>query len=225
MQNNIVIVDFETGGLNPLEHEAISIGAKAYNGRTLEPYGEYGGDGEFYSLMKPLDFDKLTPGAMNVNKIPISDLKKAPEQELVWKQFGNWMKQWNPKSGAKTAPIWGGKNCPFDKGFSDALDKKWYVDKGKKPPVLFNGRMVLDFDQIFFLWHEDESDPPNHKMDTLREWFGLKTDGAHDAIVDCRQTGALIMRYLNLHRTLQKQTTREGKKAIQFKGSFIGMGI
>lgn len=221
MKNDIMVFDFETGGLDCKKHEPVSIGAKVYNGKTLEPYPEE--SGEFYSLMKPVNFDNLDPKAMAVNKITRQELEKAPDQQLVIKNFVEWAKQFNPKSGARTAPVAAGKNVPFDKGFLDEALNRWY----KKPPIImnFDNKSIIDLERQWFQWFENESDPPDQRMDTLRPWLGLETDGAHNALVDCRQTGAVIMRILQLHRNLQKKINSKGEKMLQFKGSFAGMGI
>jgi DNA polymerase III alpha subunit (gram-positive type) len=207
---NYVVFDFETGGLNPLFNEAIEIAGKAYNGRTLEPVPLEQG-GEFCSLMKPLYPERLEPGALKVNNKTKDELMVAPDQKLVWNQFVNWVKKWNPKQNRWTAPIACGKNIrSFDMMFLNELNKK-HCDK-KEETIVFNTRRQLDLEDFLHLWFENSSDLVNEKMDTLREFFGLDMDGAHSALVDVRQTGELIFRFLRLHRQLRS------KGVVTFKG-------
>lgn len=197
-------------------HEAIEIAGKAYNGRTLEPYPVEQG-GEFCSLMKPLHFDRLQPEALKVNGKTVEELEKAPEQALVWRQFIDWVARFNPKKSNWTAPISSGKNIrAFDCKFADALNKLHGPKKEKT--VLFNPRLFLDLEDIIFLWFENESEPVNQKMDTLRDFFGLSHTGAHSALTDVRQTGDLVIKFLQLHRSLQKRQGANGK-LIKFKDS------
>jgi DNA polymerase III epsilon subunit-like protein len=213
--NNLdfVCFDFETGGLRSDYHEAIQVAGKAYNARTLEPYP----DGEFCSLMKPLHFDRLEDGALKVNGKTREMLAAAPEQKVVWLQFVDWVKRYNPKGTNWTAPIACGKNIRnFDMGFVDALNRLHSPKKEKT--VLFNTRTMVDLEDLMFTWFENETEPANMKMDTLRTFFGMSHDSSHDALVDTRQTGTVIMRFLKLHRDLQRRQGKNGK-LIKFAGS------
>lgn len=218
--NNLdfIVFDFETGGLQADFHEAIQIAGKAYNARTLEPYPVSAG-GEFESLMKPLHPERLQAEALKVNGKTVDQLMAAPDQKLVWNQFVDWVGKYNPTKSSFKAPIAAGKNIRnFDLKFVDVLNEKHCKNKAKT--VLFNTRMQLELEDIFFFWFENEAEPKNAKLDTLREFFGMGTDGAHDALVDVRQTGDLIMKFLKLHRELQRRTAADGSKLIKFKDSF-----
>lgn len=65
-----------------------------------------------------------------------------------------------------------------------------------------------------FLWMENNKDVANYKLDTLREYFGIPKDGAHNAIVDVKHTAAIISRFLKFHRNIASKTN--------FKGVFNG---
>lgn len=223
---DICVFDFETGGLVAGVNEAISVAAKMYNARTLEPYP----DGEFDSLMKPLHPDKLDDRALAVNKITRDQLfgnkdkgiPPAPEQAVVWKQFIDWVGRWNPRKNALCAPIACGKNIRnFDLKFVRVLNELHSPKREKT--VLFNSRRELELEDIIFMWFENEKEPEKEGMDTLREFFGISKEGAHSALVDVRQTGALVMRFLKLHRTFQAKLDRDGNKLVKFKGSFSGV--
>ena len=207
---DIICFDFETTGLRHDYHDVIQVAGKAYNCRSLEAYPP--DNGEFVSLMKPLYFDRIDEGALRVNKITRKELEGAPDQKVVWNRFVEWVGRYNPKGSAYMAPIAAGKNIRnFDLKFVETLNKLHCL-QGEKT-VLFNNRIQLELEDFMFSWFENSKDLPNLKMDTLRKYFGLSTKGAHSALVDVSQTGELLMRFLRLHRSLQKTQN------IRFKGA------
>lgn len=169
--------------------------------------------------MKPLHPDRLSPEALKVNKKTVDEVMAAPDQKLVWNQFVDWVGRYNPKKNPFNAPIAAGKNIRnFDLKFVDVLNEKHCKNKGKT--VLFNPRMQVELEDIIFFWFENEPEPKKANMDCLREYFGMDTEGAHDALIDVRQTGDLIVKFLKLHRELQRRTAADGTKLIKFKDSF-----
>lgn len=222
---DIIVFDFETGGLDPEYHEAIQVAGKAYNARTLEPYPAEAG-GEFSSLMRPLYPDRLQDRALEVNGITremlFGDEKKgispAPDQKIVWNSFVQWVNKFNRKRSKFGAPLAAGKNIrDFDLRFAATLCKL-HCEK-KEKTLLFNTRRQVELEDLLFMWFESSQELPNEKMDTLREYFGMSHEGAHSAIVDCRQTGDLIMRFLRLHRDLKSRKNKEGEPMIRFRGA------
>lgn len=213
---NYVVFDFETGGLDPTYHEVIQVAGKAYHGRTLEPFPADSG-GEFCSMMKPLYFDRLQDKALECNKITREELKTAPEQKLVWNQFVEWVQKWNIKGKSPFgAPIPVGKNIrDFDLKFVDVLNVLHCAKKDKT--VLFN-RKKIDLEDYLHAWFENESDMPDMKMDTVRDFFGISKVGAHRANVDVEHTGLLVMKFLKLHRDLQGRKGKDGTKLIKWRG-------
>jgi DNA polymerase III epsilon subunit-like protein len=171
--------------------------------------------------MKPLHPERLdTPGAqkaLSVNRKTKEEILAAPDQKIVWNQFVAWVNRFNPKRNFFGAPIACGKNIRrFDYEFMHVLNEL-HCPNGKKQ-LLFN-RIDIDLEDFIFSWFENDNEFPNMKMDTLREYFGMSADGAHDALVDVRQTGELVMKFLNLHRTFQRRTMSDGSKFIKFKDS------
>jgi DNA polymerase III epsilon subunit-like protein len=219
--NNLdyIIFDLETGGLSELTSEAIQVAGKAFCGRTLSPYSPEEG-GEFVSLMKPLYPEKLSPDALRVNKKTVEELMAAPEQRLVWNQFVDWVMRFNPKKSVWTAPIAGGKNIrSFDLKFVNVLNNLHCPKKDKT--VLFNRRREVDLEDFIFHWFEGTNELENEKMDTLREYFGLPTDNAHDAMCDAAQSGDLIMRFLKLNRELRRRKNEKGDPFIKLAGACL----
>jgi DNA polymerase III epsilon subunit-like protein len=214
---DIIVFDFETGGLDPNFHEAIQIAGKAYNCRTLEPYPAEEG-GEFCSLMKPLYFDRLNDKALAVNGKTREMLKAAPDQKVVWNHFVEWVMRFNKNRNTFTAPLAAGKNIRnFDLKFVEVLNRLHCPKKEKT--ILFNPRIHVELEDIIFMWFENEKNPEKWNMDALRDYFGMSKNNAHDALQDCRDTGEVIVRFLKLHRKLQSMKAKDGSPMIKFKGS------
>lgn len=202
--SDIIVFDFETGDRDPYDPtlEVVSLGAKAINGITLQAYPA--DEGEFYSLMKPIDFKKLNPKAMAVNKISLDDLRKAPDREVVIREFMKFVAKYN-KARFQT-PIAAGKNIiNFDIPILTRLLS------GYKIKYPFNQRMILELEHLLYLYTNNIQELPSISMDKIRPYFGLPTDGGHNATVDCRHTALLITKFLKLSRHFEKN--------IKFKDS------
>jgi DNA polymerase III epsilon subunit-like protein len=203
--------------LDSSHHEAIQVAGKAYNARTLEPYPVEAG-GEFCSLMKPIYPDRLDPGALKVNKKTVEELMAAPDQRLVWNEFVAWVNKWNKRKNKWGAPLAAGKNIrSFDMKFVDVLNRLHC--KNKEKTLLFSERRQVELEDLVFLWFENSADLPNEKMDTLRDYFGLSQEGGHDALVDVRQTGELITKFIKLHRNLRGRKAADGNPLIKFRNA------
>lgn len=199
MNNNTIIVfDFETGGLDTGSTEPIEIAAIAINPRDLNPIL----GGKFYSLCKPTDWGIVSDEALKINGKTREQLQKAPEQSVVWESFVKFIKQYNPRKGSNiTAPIPGGKNIRgFDLPIFNRLCRKYKFVDGKGIENVFNRRKVYDLEDFIEIWFEGSNELPNQKMDTIREYFGMSTDNAHEAMTDTVQTAQLIIRFMKLHR-------------------------
>jgi DNA polymerase III epsilon subunit-like protein len=217
------VFDFETTGLSADTSEAIQVAGKAYDPRTLDPVPVADG-GEFCSLMRPLRPERLgdpdVQKALAVNRKTPDELLLAPDQQVVWTEFVAWVNRFNPKRSPFGAPIACGKNIRnFDLKFVEVLNRL-HLPKAKRGKVLlFNDRQQVELEDLVFAWFEGSTDLPNVKMDTLRDYFGLSREGAHDALTDVRQTGQLIMKFLKLHRELRRRTCRDGSPLLTFRDS------
>jgi DNA polymerase III epsilon subunit-like protein len=158
--------------------------------------------------------------AFRINRFTKERVLAAPEPKLVWNQFIKWVKGYNKKKGGPLgAPIAAGKNIRnFDFRFVNDLNERYADKKGKT--VLFSTRRQLDLEDLIFYWFEGTNDLLNEKMDTLRDYFGLDHEGAHDALIDCRQEGGLVIKFLKLARDLRRRKTADGKQPfIKFEGA------
>lgn len=212
--NTIIVFDFETGGKDPNVCEPVQVAGKAYNGKTRQPIpAEMGG--EFCSLMKPLYFDKLEEEALNINGKTKEMLEVAPDQGVVWNQFVDWVNKYNPKKTGRRefgAPIAAGKNIRFDLTIAQRMNVLHCDKKGET--VLFSERPILDVEDDLFRWFHFDRCWDNFKMDTVRAKFGYATENAHDALEDVRQTGHILMRFLNVYDYLRTAKLRDGTPLI-----------
>ena len=81
---------------------------------------------------------------------------------------------------------------------------------GKQQYSINNPKSIFEFESFhidtyfeFTRWFEFyENKPKNVKMDTLREFFGLPTEGAHDALVDIRHESTFVLAFLKHYKRL-----------------------
>jgi len=207
--NTIVVFDFETGSLDINKCEVIQVAAMAINRKNLEPIK----DAVFETLIKPRDFNNLQDEALAVNKKTREELKNAPNIDVVWKKFIDFLAMFNSGKGNMTAPIPAGKNIRhFDMPiFQRICSELGYVDKNGNQSW-FNRRNMYDLDEIMMLWFDNTTVLQNYKMDTLRDFFGMSKANAHDALTDVIQTSDVILHFLKLHRNIFPK--------IKFKDAF-----
>lgn len=132
-----------------------------------------------------------------------------PKEELVelWrsglvikdamKEFKDYVKSYT--KGSKKAYA-GGQNI---KGFDIPILER-LIDKGWP----FARTKVWDIRDIAQIWFEYSRNPPklngrvSYSFDSLRQYFGMSTENAHDALVDVRQEAELLQRFLRLQKNL-----------------------
>lgn len=209
---NIVVFDFETagtivrknGGLDASQLIPIQIACVVLDARKLNIIP----GSEFQSMMRPPEDCVLNPQALSVNKKTEKEIREAPaDWQTVWTAFCNHVKRFNPNNNsAFTAPIPAGKNIRnFDLPIANWLCEKYgFVDKNNNPNI-FNSRISLDIEDNLFSWFWHNSELSDYKMDTVREYFGLSSENAHDAAEDVRQTAIVLKQFLLLHKSLFKK--------------------
>lgn len=223
--NKICVFDLETDGSDPRICSPVQIAAVIVDPIKLEIVK----NSEFNISLKPevmeqddsytyttdiLDFHAKVRGC---SKEDIYDQwKKFPKQEQSWKMFVGYLEQYHTRTTKKSqfsAPIAAGYNINrFDLRIVDRLsDKFGNVNKEGRSDI-FYPRDVLDIMNLVYYWFENDDDIKSLSLDTLRDYFGISKDGAHDALKDVMDCAELLIRFLKLHRNL--------KEKIKFKGSF-----
>ena len=108
MNHDIVIVDLETTGLVPGQHEIIELGfiyCVLRDGQLVKV-------DSFHSYVRPYHKSRVEDDAMSVNKIPWETLENAPTPTEVRSNLERW---W--ESCVSTQAIHAGQNPGFDKAF------------------------------------------------------------------------------------------------------------
>jgi DNA polymerase III epsilon subunit-like protein len=209
-KQNIIVFDFETGGLDPMVNPPIQIAGMVINPRTLEPLP----NSTYSKMMRPSeeDYKNVTDDALRINKKTREQILAAPPEELVWKEFATFCQKY--KVGPRPAIPCGKNIRTFDMAYVRRLCKKYgFWDKKRQTQNIFDERVQLDLDDYLFSWFESNDELENFRMDTVRPYFGITNEGGHDALQDVRDTWALMSKFLKLHRTLSKRISFKGALA------------
>ena len=219
--NNIICFDFETSAIDPHNEQTdvVQIAACAIDSKRLQIIP----NSEFNITVRPDDIEN--PNYYNEHKSTIDfhvSLQKnstvesvmntwksgVPEKQAM-KMFKIYCEQYDRGKSFFSKPCPAGKNIiKFDLIILDRLNQK------HKQKEFFFRRDVIDLDQLCLYWFMFNMDAPsNYKMDTLRPYFGLSSEFAHDAMFDVKQESDLIIKFLSLHKKLCNQ--------IQFRDCFL----
>jgi DNA polymerase III epsilon subunit-like protein len=223
--NKICVFDFETDGSDPSRCSPVQIAAVMVDPIHLEIIE----GSEFNINFKPevlentenykyetdiLEFHSKVKGCSQEEVL--KSWYQYPKQDHAWKLFVNYLDKYHTRSSKKSqfsAPIAAGYNIyRFDLHIIDRLSKKYGNVNKENRTDLFFPRDVVDAMNLVFYWFEHNNDLKNYTLDTLRDYFGIDKDGAHDAIKDVKDTAEIIIRFMKLHRNI-------GQK-IKFKNSF-----
>jgi DNA polymerase III epsilon subunit-like protein len=205
----IVVFDLETGSVDTKRCELVEIACIALDGFTLKPIA----GSEFVSLVKPLDFSNLQPEALKVNGKTPDELRTAPDRKAVLKRFSEHVKQFNAK-GALGKPFAAGKNIrAFDLPILDRVMAEDGLGTPGGRQTCFDLRTQIDVedDLLRFFGHVDVM--PNMKMDTVRNYFGMSKERAHEAMTDVWQTAWLVRQFFGLYRRTAMKTKFENSAA------------
>jgi DNA polymerase III epsilon subunit-like protein len=223
--NKICVFDFETDGSNPKECSPVQIAALIIDPIKLEIVP----NSEFNIFFKPetlaanenyeyttdiLDFHAKVKGCSKDDVL--AQWKNYPSQEQSWKMFINYLDMHHSRSSKKSqfsAPIAAGYNINrFDLNIIERLSIKYGNLNKENRTDIFYPRDVIDVMNLIFYWFEHNNDLKSYTLDSLRDYFGISKDGAHDALKDVQDCAEILIRFMKLHRNL-------GSK-IKFKNSF-----
>lgn len=210
---DFIVYDFETTSANPNTTQPVQIAAIAIHGRKLEIKE----GSEFQSLMKPvfcpkeckkLNIDPLEAGAVAVHGKTEEILMDAPSTESAWKNFTDYVNQYNFKGGNWGAPISVGYNI---KGFDSVIvhrlcTQKPYkfgpIDEKRGEQNLFNRIHSIDLLDFMFAFFENNKDVNSLSADNLiRGYMGYSSGQAHDAMSDVIMTAELFCRTMRMLRS------------------------
>jgi len=223
--NKICVFDFETDGVDPNTCSPVQLASVIVDPIKLEvvPNSEFNIQFKPETLAKDPDFEYTTDvvdfhaKVAGCSKADIMERwRNNPSQEHSWKMFVEYLSKYHSRASRKSkfsAPIAAGYNIyRFDLPIIDRLSVKYdNVTKEGKTDI-FYPRDVIDVMNLVFYWFEQNSELKSYTLDSLRDYFGISKDGAHDAVKDIRDTAEIMVRFMKLHRKLAAN--------IKFKDSF-----
>jgi DNA polymerase III epsilon subunit-like protein len=228
--NKICVFDFETDGSDPRVCSPVQIASVIIDPIKLEivPKSEFNiffkpdvlaNDENYEYTTDILDFHAKVKGCSKDDIL--KEWKAYPSQEQSWKMFTNYLEMYHSRSSKKSqfsAPIAAGYNINrFDLPIVDRLSNKYgNVNKELKTDI-FYPRDVVDIMNLIFYWFENNGDLKSYSLDSLRDYFGISKEGAHDALKDVKDCADILIRFLRLHRNLSNK--------IKFKDSFSNSNV
>lgn len=178
-----VYLDLETGGLQP-HHPIIQIAAVAVDDGTLE---------ELATFERKIAFDvaKADPEALTMNHYSDAAWEGCLQPVAVAHALSAFAKPYLcvQRISQRGMPYSLGKLAGYNAITFDAPRLKAFY-AGEFFPFSYQIRDVLQR----VLWWFDETGltpPADFKLATVAQYFGVSTDGAHDALSDVRMTIAL----------------------------------
>ena len=217
----IIVFDWETDGPDPHTCNPVELAAIPIEPRTLEIKK----DKAFNTVIKPPGFNKdeyFTDDRQKTIEwhakqrgVTSEDIikmwKKGKSEKIALKNFCEYCKKFNiEKSYGNwyTEPIAAGYNIiGFDLPICQRLADK---HKTGMPFAKVNKMDIMD---LLFYWFENLDEPKNMRLDTMREFFSLKTAQAHEAYSDTLDTAKLLVQFFQFHR----RQANVGK----FKGAMV----
>ena len=228
--NKICIFDFETDGIDPKACSPVQIAAIIIDPLKLEIVP----NSEFNIFFKPetlannedyvyqtdiLDFHAKVRGCKKEDIL--NQWKQYPSQEQSWKMFINYLDLYHSRTSKKSqfsAPIAAGYNIHrFDLHIIERLSSKFGNLNKEGRSSIFYPRDVVDIMNLVFYWFENNNDLKSYTLDSLRDYFGISKEGAHDALKDVKDCASILIRFMKLHRNLSNK--------IKFKDSFITSNV
>ena len=192
-----IVIDFETGGLDPSLHDPVQIAAIVLDRDTLEPIGK------FVSYMRP-DPDRVTEAALKINNLSLDALANAPSPEVVLHMFSEFLAPFG--KGLFVA-----HNAKFDYDFLVEWAKRY--GNGKfNVNRFFDYRIICTVQlafQKYVLWDRKLS---KVRLTELTQFLDIP-HSAHDAASDALATCEVLRRCL--HRPLWHRGLRGVRLALQ----------
>ncbi len=188
-ENNILIFDTETGGLDPLNTSLLTIGFVVSNIRTGKIVDK------LYLECSEADWVyRVTAGALKVNKIKdlVKHDKNADNPEAAVGKIVDFLK----KNFSKLPVPPAGQNTPFDIGFVRELFRKAGANYNDFFHYSYHDTMPI----LRFLAALGVIPPSAVRLNGARKFFELKTKRgtAHNALDDCEATAMLFAKLADM---------------------------
>ena len=178
----LIVVDTETGGLEPVDACVIELAAQVVEIRP----GSLDVGEQFYTKIKP----NMPVGdkAAEVNGYTPEKWTDAPDAKDALQTFATWVDE--QCAGYKMKPMWCGCNPVFDLKFVNSDMRRVGVER----PTKLSYR-VIDV-QSLCLPLLLAGDVPSLALKNLRVWAGCEGEQTHEAMNDVFDTCAVIAAFL-----------------------------
>lgn len=223
--NKICVFDFETDGSDPSVCSPVQLAAVMVDPIKLDiiPSSDFNvtfkpevieKDPEYEYTTDVVDFHAKVSGC---SKADIMERwRNNPAQEHSWKMFVDYLDKYHSRSSRKSqfsAPIAAGYNIyRFDLPIMNRIAVKYGNTNKEGGNGIFFPRDVIDIINLMFYWFEQNGELKSYSLDSVRDYFGISKEGAHDAIKDVKDSAEIMIRFMKLHRRLANN--------IKFKDSF-----
>lgn len=167
VHKNILIIDVETTGLDPVKHSCIEIGAVRLD-KDLNALNEWS------SLLSPWEGSEFLKEALAVHKISVQEIMESRPLDEVIKEFDKWIRSEGP------TPILSGWNVWFDVAFLRDLYKRANISW----PFSHH---YLDVQSLMFFFSGIQELPLN---EAVQRWIGEKQ--THRALDDAKHTAQIL---------------------------------
>lgn len=183
MEDRMLFIDTETGGLDPDKHSLLSLAMVVWeNMEIIDSQEILINDGQL----------SVTKEALSINKIDIKKHKESaiPPSQAIEEIIGFISKHFPPQNKITIA----GHNVQFDIGFLKIL-----FSQNKKDFSRFFSHRIIDTSSIlYYLYLTNHIKQRAISSDEAFELFEIKVEGRHTAIGDAMATAKLFNKLIDL---------------------------
>ncbi|MFC2129165.1 exonuclease domain-containing protein [Bacteroidota bacterium] len=183
MEDRLLLIDTETGGLNPDEHSLLSLGMVVWEDMEIIDSQEYLiNDGKLI----------VTEEALSINKIDIEKHKQiAISASQAIEEIIIFINRHFPEQGKITIA---GHNVHFDVNFLRFFFSQNNEDFSK----YFSHRIIDTSSILYYLYLAGHLKHRAISSDEAFDYFDIKVEGRHTALGDARATANLFTKLLHL---------------------------
>lgn len=218
---NVIALDFETGGLSPQDNPVTEIAAVAIHGKTFKEIGRY------EALIEPYGDMEITPKALEWSNLTVKKLEKEgiPIEEGVV-GLVDLFKKANTAGPVGYRPIIMAHNAQFDAGFLQQIFQGCGEDLSKliagKEDVYGNFYpLLIDTVTLARLkWPIPLVDIPGHTLEQSCEKAGVELFEAHRAMQDVEAMIELYKHIVNSMRYGQGEGFDEAVEKQRHRKTF-----
>jgi DNA polymerase-3 subunit epsilon len=182
---NLLFLDTETGGLDPLKHSLLQVGVIAYKDKGIVDKFEFKLKHEVYNV---------NPFAMEINQLNLSDIDK---NGFTLTGAVTLLNDFISRHFKDDKPVLVGHNVSFDK---EMVRHQLYKANGFDINDFISHRQIDTMSLIWGLHFAGRLPIEACSSSGAFKYFGIKVDKRHDALDDCCATVELYEKLIDLMR-------------------------